>query len=235
VVTPHRSRAEHRILIIDDHLLFAQAIELALCIEGFDVTRADVPAKPTSARPLITSILRLQPDVVLLDLELGNLGDGIVFIEPAIQAHADVIVVTGSEDLDRWADAVAAGARKVLSKNTPLSDVIATVRRVTSGLPVMGREERDELMEHLARRRASNQDMWSRLDTLTVREGEVLGEIMQGHTVKDIAEHAFVSVATVRTQVKSILGKLEVSSQLAAAGLAHQLGWRPPYQRQLKS
>ncbi len=51
---------------------------------------------------------------------------------------------------------------------------------------------------------------------------------MQGRTVREIANLSVVSEATVRTQVKSILAKLEVSSQLAAVGLAHSIGWRGP-------
>ena len=50
---------------------------------------------------------------------------------------------------------------------------------------------------------------------------------MGGQTVREIARSAVVSEATVRTQVKSILAKLEVSSQLAAVGLANQVGWQP--------
>jgi DNA-binding NarL/FixJ family response regulator len=51
---------------------------------------------------------------------------------------------------------------------------------------------------------------------------------MNGQPVRDIARQSFVSEATVRTQVKSILAKLGVTSQLAAVGAAHQAGWRPP-------
>ena len=51
---------------------------------------------------------------------------------------------------------------------------------------------------------------------------------MDGSTVREIATTSVVSEATVRTQVKSILGKLEVSSQLAAVGLAHHVGWHHP-------
>ena len=54
---------------------------------------------------------------------------------------------------------------------------------------------------------------------------------MQGRTVREIANLSVVSEATVRTQVKSILAKLEVSSQLAAVGLAHSVGWRGPRRR----
>ena len=59
-----------------------------------------------------------------------------------------------------------------------------------------------------------------------MREREVLAQLMRGTTVRDIARDSVVSEATVRTQVKSILAKLKVASQLAAVGLAHDIGWR---------
>ena len=66
------------------------------------------------------------------------------------------------------------------------------------------------------------------IETLTVREREVLAYLMKGQTVREIATECVVAEATVRTQVKSILAKLEVSSQLAAVGMANEIGWRAP-------
>jgi len=71
-------------------------------------------------------------------------------------------------------------------------------------------------------------DLERRLELLTPREAQVLGHLMEGRPVRDIAHVSFVSEATVRTQVKSILAKLEVTSQLAAVGAAHLVDWRPP-------
>ena len=71
-----------------------------------------------------------------------------------------------------------------------------------------------------------------RLELLTRREQEVLGHLMSGRQVRDIAALGVVSEATVRTQVKSILSKLEVSSQLAAVGVAHQAEWQSPLRDQ---
>jgi DNA-binding NarL/FixJ family response regulator len=67
---------------------------------------------------------------------------------------------------------------------------------------------------------------------LSRREREVLGELMTGATVTDIARSAYVSEATVRTQVKSIRTKLDVSSQLAAVGIAIRAHWQPPLRTQ---
>ena len=137
-------------------------------------------------------------------------------------------MVTGSTDRARWGDAVQAGARKVLSKSQPLYDILATVRRIIAGLPVMDREEREELVSESTRMREDLHEVRERLEQLTNRESVVLGHLMKGRAVRQIAGLSTVSEATVRTQVKSILAKLEVSSQLAAVGMAHEIGWRAP-------
>jgi len=222
------TRAEQLVLIVEDHRLFAEAVDLALRVAGYDVRRIEVPADPGSPGALVTAIVKQQPTVVLLDLDLGRFGDGAQLIEPIARAGANVIVVTGSTDRARWGDAIQAGARKVLSKSQPLYDILATVRRIIAGLPVMDREEREELVSEWTRMREDLHEVRERLEQLTNREGVVLGHLMKGRPVRQIAGLSTVSEATVRTQVKSILAKLEVSSQLAAVGMAHEIGWRAP-------
>jgi DNA-binding NarL/FixJ family response regulator len=222
------TRAEQLVLIVEDHRLFAEAVDLALRVAGYDVRRIEVPTDPGSPGALVTAIVKQQPVVVLLDLDLGGFGDGVQLIEPIARAGANVIVVTGSTDRARWGDAIQAGARKVLSKSQPLYDILATVRRVIAGLPVMDREEREELVSESTRMREDLHEVRERLEQLTNRESVVLGHLMKGRPVRQIAGLSTVSEATVRTQVKSILAKLEVSSQLAAVGMAHEIGWRAP-------
>jgi len=127
------------------------------------------------------------------------------------------------------------GARKVLAKTSPLSTVVTTVDRLLKGLPVMTREERDVLVDAWTKQREGNEQLWDMFDQLTLRESEVLGLLMQGHAVREVARHSNTAETTVRTQVKSILAKLEVSSQLAAVGLAYQVGWRAPFDLPLRS
>jgi two-component system, NarL family, nitrate/nitrite response regulator NarL len=222
------TRAEQLVLIVEDHRLFAEAVDLALRVAGYDVRRIEVPADPGSPGALVTAIVKPQPVVVLLDLDLGGFGDGVQLIEPIARAGANVIVVTGSTDRARWGDAIQAGARKVLSKSQPLHDILATVRRIIAGLPVMDREEREELVSESTRMREDLHEVRERLEQLTNRESVVLGHLMKGRAVRQIAGLSTVSEATVRTQVKSILAKLEVSSQLAAVGMAHEIGWHAP-------
>jgi two-component system, NarL family, nitrate/nitrite response regulator NarL len=135
------------------------------------------------------------------------------------------VVVTASRDRSRWGECYFHGARRVLTKSQPLQEILSTVRRLNQGLSVLDRETREELLAEFHRDRQEHHEMRDRLHRLTPREREVLGQLTEGHTVRDIAKASVVSEATVRTQVKSILSKLEVSSQLAAVGIAHAVGW----------
>ena len=147
---------------------------------------------------------------------------------PLAKYGANVVVLTGLNDRARWGEVLAAGARTVLSKSQPLNDILATVRKINHGQPVIDRADRDALVEVWMQQVSDHGDVNERIGLLTSREREVLGHLMLGHAVREIAARGVVSEATVRTQVKSILNKLEVSSQLAAVGLAHRVGWRAP-------
>lgn len=225
---PASSRSKVRILLIEDHALFAESLDLSLTMEGYDVRRYPVPTKPSSTGPLISTVLRLRPRVVLLDLDLGGFGDGAELINPLARTGANVVVVTASTDLARWGECIRNGARRVISKTQPLNEIMSVVRKIYQGLPVMNHEEREDLLRIWHAERSQQQLVRNRLAILTTREREVLGQLMEGRQVREIARERFVSEATVRTQVKSILAKLEVSSQLAAVGLARGVGWLPP-------
>jgi len=221
-------RSQLKVVLIDDHALFAESLELALSLEGYAVRRIPIAEERGSAQALVATVVRLRPRIVLLDLDLGRIGDGVRLIAPMAKAGVNVVIVTASTDRARWGECLANGARKVLSKSQPLNEILSTVRRINQGFPVIDREAREGLINHWHEQSRERVALQKRLGLLTAREEAVLGELMQGHTVRDIATASVVSEATVRTQVKSILAKLEVSSQLAAVGLANSASWRPP-------
>lgn len=216
-----------KVVVVDDHSLFAESLQIALEMEGYSCKLAQVSRHPSLA-VLLAGLLRSRPHLVLLDLDLGAAGDATRMIQPLSQAGIAVVVVTGSADRLRWGESLRYGARKVLSKSEPLEGILLTIRRVANGLPVLPREERDDLLRIWHEAQGEIQADRDRLRRLTAREAEVLGELMRGQTVADIARRRFVSEATVRTQVKAVLSKLDVSSQIAAVGLAHRAGWLAP-------
>ncbi len=227
MVQPRLPRSNVRIVILEDHTLFAESLDLALTVEGYDVRRIVLDGETTAATALAAAT-RLRPRIVLLDLDLGRLGDGVRLVAPLAKTGASVVVVTASDDQSRWGHCIARGARKVLSKSRPLNETLATVRKINQGASVMDVEERERLLAAWQSEHARTGDLFSRLERLTGREQQVLGSLMEGRTVREISRSSVVSEATVRTQVKSILAKLEVSSQLAAVGVAHRVRWRPP-------
>ena len=222
------TRSDVRVVIVDDHVLVAEALALALGSPGYDVHRVEVPSAPESPGGLVATITGLRPHVVLLNLDLGPYGDGEPLVAPLATYGAGVVVLTGMTDRARWGEVLADGAATVLSKSQPLDDILATVRRVHLGLPVIDSAEREALVDVWLQQQNIHGEARERMGLLSVREREVLGHLMRGRAVREIAARSVVSEATVRTQVKSILNKLEVSSQLAAVGLAHEVGWRGP-------
>ncbi|WP_166136714.1 helix-turn-helix transcriptional regulator [Nocardioides ochotonae] len=218
-------RRRTRVVILEDHHLFAESLEVALSIDGYDVRRVGVN-DVASAAAAISAVSRLRPRILLLDLDLGPLGDAVRLITPMAKEGINVVVVTASDDHARWGECVANGARRVVSKTRPLNEVLSVVRRLSQGLQVQDPQEREELLKAWRDQRASQQDVRGRLNSLTPRERQVLGHLIAGHQVREIARIGVISEATVRTQVKSILSKLGVSSQLAAVGMANSVGWR---------
>lgn len=217
-----------RIALVEDHVLFAESLDIALTIQGHDVRRIDLPEHTRSVNTLLPAILRANPRIVLLDLDLGTHGNGVRLIEPLARAGIAVVVVTGNADHVLWGECMRNGARRVVPKSTRLNEIIATVRRICNGLPVVKTEEREELLQLWHAHRATTHELRRRLEQLTHREQVVLGELMLGNQVREIATRSVVSEATLRTQVKAILAKLGVSSQLAAVAIAHQAEWQPP-------
>jgi DNA-binding NarL/FixJ family response regulator len=217
-----------RITIIDGHLLFADSLAMVLEREGYLVTVIDPRVPQASMAKVLAAALRSSGRLVLLEHHLGQLGDGLRLVAPLTAAGATVVLLTDSTDQARWAAAVHQGAKDVLHKSCSLEELVSTAGRARDGLPLMSREQRGTLIEAALFNRDEARAIRARLDRLTRREMEVLGALMNGDLVQEIARTNVVAVATVRTQVKSILYKLELQSQIAAVSAAHRAAWRPP-------
>ena len=131
-------------------MLFAESLELALTLEGYDARRVPVPISERGAGALVAAMVRLRPRVVLLDLDLGGFGDGLRLIPMLAKSGANVVVVTASTERARWGEAIWLGARQVLPKSRPLNEILAVVRKINNNLPVLSYEEREAAARALA-------------------------------------------------------------------------------------
>jgi len=212
--------ARTRIAMVEDHRLLAETVGLALQVEGHDVVVADLADETT----LRESVAADASTLVLLDLDLGTLGDSTRLIPLFLEAGAAVLVVTGVHDRVRLAETVEAGAVGFVVKDAPFDTLLATIIRAASGEPVIEENERHQLLAELRGHRSAERRRLAPFDALTNREREVLVELSAGKSVETIASEWVVSTATVRTQVRGILTKLDVNSQLAAVAKARSAG-----------
>ena len=106
-----------------------------------------------------------------------------------------------------------------MPKNAPLPALLAAVRAAQDGRPVMAAERRDSSSPWRGSSTAERDALTAKLARLSQREREVLAMLAQGRRAQAVAEHFVVSLATVRTQIRAVLAKLEVSSQLEAVAL----------------
>ena len=91
----------------------------------------------------------------------------------------------------------------------------------------LSREERDELLRLLREHRQQDHQRLAPFEQLSPREQQVLASVMEGLSAEAIAERDYVSLSTTRTQIRSILTKLGVNSQIAAVAMARAAGWSP--------
>ena len=105
------------------------------------------------------------------------------------------------------------------------ASVLDEVRRTAAGETVTPVTVRAQLLADLAAHRRAAERRRAPFEALSGRERDVLRLIGEGHQAAAIAQMSYVSLATVRTQIRSILLKLDVTSQVAAAALARQNGW----------
>jgi DNA-binding NarL/FixJ family response regulator len=193
-----------RLLVVEDHGLTALGVSALLRRHGWEVRVAD----ELTATGVLREGRSWRPDVVLLDLHLGDGVDGGDLVAPLSALGIAVVVVTGQDDPARWEAVQRAGALAVVSKGAPVDDVIAAVRAVAP-TPTDGGG-------------APTPDPFS---LLTARERRVLASLMDGLTAEQIAAAHVVSLPTVRTQIRGVLQKLGVHSQLAAVAKARREGW----------
>ncbi len=213
------------LLLVDDHVVIAQAMAGSLGAAGYGPVEY-VPTESLDLDGVMAIARRLQPDVALVDLNLGAERSGVPLIGPLVGLGARVVAFSASDDpLDR-ARCLEAGAVAFLHKATAFDELLSTIGRVAAGEELVPARQREELLSVLRASRAAGDRRLARLARLTRREQDVLSGLLEGRTAAEIAEASYVSVKTVRTQIESIRRKLEVKSQLAAVALAREVGWR---------
>ena len=206
-----------RAVLADGHALFREAITSALEAHDGIVVVADVGDGPDA----IAKAMQLRPDCAFVDVHLAGI-DGIEVTRRIKERLPDcaVIVLAPTEDVAPLVAAIEAGASGFLTKDCPLTDLIAAAHAVLRGETVVPPRLLAPLLSGLMRHRKEQDEAMRRLARLTRREREVLALLAQGAGNERIAENLVISPQTARTHVQNLITKLGVHSRLEAAMFA---------------
>jgi len=214
----------HRVLIVDDHPLIAIGLQLELLARGW---RVETTSGPTAAA-VIDHARSFQPECVVLDIHLGAaVGSGVDLIAPLRQTGASVVMLTGETERPILAACLEAGALGWIRKSAFLVEVVASIEDALAGRSLIGRASREAMLDELRMQRSSRHRSLSPFEQLTPREERVLSALIDGASAEEIANADVLALTTIRSQIRSILQKLGVRSQLAAVAQANRAGWRP--------
>ena len=220
-----------RILLADDHPIVREGLRAVL------ETQADfeVIAEAASGDEALRLALTLQPDILLLDLEMPIL-DGVETIRRLRQQQpaARVIVFTAFDNDERIIHAVQAGANGYLLKGAPREEIFKAIRITMEGGSLLQPVIASKLLRHMGHQPVAGSPGSSShhlatphmppYEALTERELEVLNLLAQGMPNKEIASQLVISERTAKFHVSSIMGKLGATNRTEAVSLAAQKG-----------
>ena len=193
-----------RVVVIDDHELFRRGVigEISGSLE--------VVGEASTAVDAVATIRSTNPDVVLLDVHLGD-QIGAAVVEQVASTHPEVRFLALSVS-DAASDVIAlvrAGARGYVTKNITADELVDAVRRVADGDAVFSPRLAGFVLDAFASGTVADPE----LDQLTAREQEVMRLLARGYAYKEIARELTISVKTVETHASAVLRKLQLSSR----------------------
>lgn len=200
-----------RVLIVDDHPVVRDGLRGMFA----EIPGLEVVGEAGDGLEAVAAAVRLEPDVVLMDLRMPGLGGVDAIRRLRAESAARVLVLT-TFDTDRDVlPAIEAGATGYLLKDTSRAELVAAIEAAARGESVLAPAVATRLLSQV---RAPAHE------ALSLRESEVLGLVAVGRTNRELAAELFISEATVKTHLLHIYAKLGVSHRTAAVAVARERG-----------
>lgn len=210
-----------RVLVCDDQALVRSGFRMIL------EARPDleVVGEAEDGLQAVELAGQTDPDVILMDVRMPNL-DGVEATRRIVGSGspARVIVLTTYDVDEHVYDAVRAGASGFLLKDVQPTQLVDAIRVVAAGDALLAPSVTRRLLDKFARSLSDRAPPPDALASLTEREIEVLRLLATGLSNAELAERLFVSEATVKTHVSSVLRKLGVRDRVQAVVLAYEAG-----------
>lgn len=212
-----------RVLLADDQPLVREGFRRVLSrAEGLQIV-----AEAADGAQAVAAARRFSPDVVVMDIRMPIM-DGLTATQEILAADDGVrVLVLTTFDLDEYVfGALRAGASGFLLKDTPLDELVLAIRLVARGDGLLAPSVTRRVIEEFARRPVpADGGPGGPLPELTAREREVLHEVVRGSSNAEIAKELFVSEATVKTHIRSMLLKLGLRDRTQLVIVAYESGF----------
>jgi DNA-binding NarL/FixJ family response regulator len=211
-----------RLLLVDDNKLFLAG----LCSLIQNEPGIKVVAQAVNRAEALEAV-RVQPDIILLDLDLGG-EDGTDFIPEllSVAERARIVIITGVTDPDLHLRTVLLGAMGVVLKSESAMALIKAIRKVHEGQVWLNRALVSKLVSELVHPGASKKvdPEAAKISSLTPREREIVALVCEGRRNRQVGERLFISEKTVRHYLSSIFAKLGLSDRLELMVYSYQHG-----------
>jgi DNA-binding NarL/FixJ family response regulator len=208
--------AKIRVLVADDHPMLREGLVAVLDTQqDFEVV-----GEAADGSEVVRLAERLNPDVILLDLEMPGV-DGVAALEKLRSAgsEARTIVFTAYDTDERILGALRAGARGYLLKGASRTEIFDAIRTVHAGGSLLQPVVTNKLLQTMSR-----EERRVETESLTPREIEVLGLLALGLQNKEIASRLFITERTVKFHVSSLMHKLGAENRTETVTIAAQRG-----------
>lgn len=209
-----------KILVADDHSLFRDGLVSLLEAAGHEVV-----GQVGDGEAAVEAAVRLQPDVLLLDISMPRLNG----LQALGRLTADapgvkVVMLTVSDEEASLFEAMRSGAAGYLLKSLSSAEFLDRLDSLGRGEPAVTPKTAARLIRGLAR---GGQPAAEAKPTLTLRERELIGHVARGLSNKAVAGKMGISENTVKYYMKNILQKLDAQNRTEAAAVALRNGWIP--------
>ena len=204
-----------KVLLADDHGIVRAGLR-RLVEESNEM---EVVAEAADGRKAIQQVHKSHPDVVVVDISMPDM-DGLEVISQlqSLYPKLPIIILTMYEEEQYVVRAIEAGAMGYLTKKSAPEQLVKAIRKVYAGYRYLT----DEAAELLALRVARGTGGRSLLDSLSMRELQVLRRLALGHTNREIAESYHISIKTVDTYRSRLLKKLDLRNNAELSRFAIQ-------------
>ncbi|MFD1929680.1 response regulator [Sporosarcina siberiensis] len=199
-----------RIVIAEDQGMMLGALGSLLNMED----DMEVVGKAKNGEEAVQLVRELEPDVCVMDIEMP-VKTGLDAAEELHEDPCKIIILTTFARAGYFERARKAGVRGYLLKDSPIEELVSSIRTIVDGRRIYAPELVD----------IAYGDGDAGENPLTERESQVLSLIAEGRSTKEIAGELFLSPGTVRNYISTILDKLDVSNRIEAISRFKEKGW----------